>query len=90
MVEGGGPLEVGLTPGDVPPADWRERKAGPGLDVLDDLSVVLVVLGQSLVAVLRPLLPPPGRVRSEVLGGLPSRLLEDTDQAHGSLNDISQ
>ena len=67
MVERGGSAGVPVSPADVlpllvvsppPPPQfcWRQGQPGPGLDVLHDLPVVLIVAGQDQVGVLRPLL----------------------------------
>ena len=62
LVQRVGSAGVAVSPGDVPPpqpllGSWRQRQPGPGLDVLQDLLVVLIVPGQDQVRVLRPLPP---------------------------------
>ena len=96
MVQRRCPAGVGVSPADVLPdilppqpqplvASRRERQPGPGLDILQDLLVVLIVASQGQVGVLRPLPPRPGGVGPQVLAGLPAGLLEDADQvAHSA------
>ena len=54
MVERGGPAGQIVSPPDVLPllGDRREGQPWPGLDVLQDLLVVVMVAGQSQVGVL--------------------------------------
>ena len=54
MVERGGPAGQIVSPSDVLPllGNWRQGQPGPGLDVLQDLLVVIVVAGQRQVGVL--------------------------------------